>query len=49
MLGGGNAKLLGEIPPYCRLGANPNAFEGGFRLWMDADELSGLFPEAPAP
>ncbi|MFN8378626.1 MAG: ROK family protein [Anaerolineae bacterium] len=39
VLGGGNAKLLDTIPPYCRIGANSNAFQGGFRLWMAATEL----------
>jgi len=33
VLGGGNAKKLGELPPNARLGANENAFLGGFRLW----------------
>jgi predicted NBD/HSP70 family sugar kinase len=33
VLGGGNAKLLKELPPGCRLGDNANAFTGGFRLW----------------
>jgi polyphosphate glucokinase len=33
VLGGGNAKLLKELPPNARLGANENAFLGGFRLW----------------
>ncbi len=33
VLGGGNAKLIDKLPPRCRLGANANAFEGGFRLW----------------
>jgi polyphosphate glucokinase len=33
VLGGGNAKLLKELPPNCRPGANENAFVGGFRLW----------------
>jgi polyphosphate glucokinase len=33
VLGGGNAKKLGELPPGTRLGANTNAFVGGFRLW----------------
>jgi polyphosphate glucokinase len=33
VLGGGNAKLLGTVPPGCRLGDNANAFVGGFRLW----------------
>jgi polyphosphate glucokinase len=33
VLGGGNARKLGELPPNVRLGANENAFLGGFRLW----------------
>jgi hypothetical protein len=35
VLGGGNAKKVGELPPGTRLGANANAFGGGFRLWED--------------
>ena len=33
VLGGGNAKLLKKLPPYCRVADNANAFVGGFRLW----------------
>ena len=33
VLGGGNAKKLDALPPNARLGANENAFTGGFRLW----------------
>lgn len=33
ILGGGNARLIVEMPPRCRIGANSNAFPGGFRLW----------------
>jgi polyphosphate glucokinase len=36
VLGGGNARELGELPPNCRLGHNEDAFLGGFRLWVDA-------------
>lgn len=36
VLGGGNAKLLKELPPNARLGANTNAFVGAFRLWDEA-------------
>jgi len=36
VLGGGNSKLLKEIPPGARLGSNGNAFLGGFRLWEKA-------------
>jgi polyphosphate glucokinase len=34
VLGGGNAALLKELPPHCRLGDNANAFLGGFRAWQ---------------
>ena len=45
VLGGGNAVHLGdELPPRCRVGANANAFPGGFRLWTDA-----AVPKAPRP
>jgi polyphosphate glucokinase len=37
VLGGGNARKLEELPPNVRLGANEDAFLGGFRLWLDAD------------
>lgn len=33
VLGGGNAKVLKDLPHGVRLGANSNAFVGGFRLW----------------
>jgi polyphosphate glucokinase len=33
VLGGGNAKLMKDLPSDVRLGANANAFVGGFRLW----------------
>ncbi len=33
VLGGGNAKKLEDLPAIARLGANDNAFLGGFRLW----------------
>ena len=36
VLGGGSAERVGELPPNCRLGANEDAFRGGFRLWLDA-------------
>jgi polyphosphate glucokinase len=35
VLGGGNARELGELPPNCRIGANEDAFLGGFRLWIE--------------
>jgi polyphosphate glucokinase len=33
VLGGGNARKLPQVPDGVRLGANSNAFLGGFRLW----------------
>jgi polyphosphate glucokinase len=38
VLGGGNVKLLKELPRGCRVGQNANAFVGGFRLWDGADD-----------
>jgi len=35
VLGGGNAKLLEELPDGVLLGDNANAFAGGFRVWDD--------------
>jgi polyphosphate glucokinase len=37
VIGGGNVKQLGALPPRCRAGENANAFRGGFRLWPGAD------------
>ena len=42
LLGGGNAKLMTNLPPHVILGANSNAVEGGVRLWQDPDELKIL-------
>ena len=33
VLGGGNARLLKDLPKNVRLGENENAIQGGFRLW----------------
>lgn len=41
VLGGGNAKLLKDLPPNSRLGNNGNAFAGGFRLWQQNDADDG--------
>ena len=35
VLGGGNAKLLKDLPPGARLGENANALKGGIRLFQD--------------
>jgi len=42
VLGGGNSKKAGKLPPEVRLGANTNAFVGGFRLWQKAHEYKNL-------
>jgi hypothetical protein len=33
VIGGGNAKLIKDLPPGVRLGHNMTAFRGGMRLW----------------
>ncbi len=35
VLGGGNARLLSELPRFVRLGSNDNAFRGGAAMWRD--------------
>ena len=42
LLGGGNAKLMNNLPQNVILGANSNAVEGGLRLWQHPDELKTL-------
>lgn len=37
VLGGGNVRLLEELPEGSRRGDNDNAFVGGFRLWQQED------------
>jgi polyphosphate glucokinase len=41
VLGGGNARLLKELPINSRIGSNNNAFTGGFRLWDTASDDAG--------
>jgi polyphosphate glucokinase len=41
VIGGGNAKLLRELPAGVRLGTNVNAFVGGYRLWKGAQGRAG--------
>ena len=36
LLGGGNAKLMEDLPSHITLGANSNAIDGGIKLWEDA-------------
>lgn len=44
IIGGGNAKMLKEAPEGCILGANANAFLGGYAVWEPewADAASEL-------
>ena len=35
LLGGGNAKLMENLPSHITLGANSNAIDGGIKLWQD--------------
>ena len=53
VLGGGNAKLMRELPHGARLGHNLTAFRGGFRLWNIEDVVThpadGSAPTQPAP
>jgi len=37
VLGGGNSKMLKELPPGAQLGDNSTAFTGGVRLWESTD------------
>lgn len=37
VLGGGNAKLIKDVPPGSRVAHNQTAFRGGFRLWHSDD------------
>ena len=40
VLGGGNVRLLEELPPNCRRGTNLNAFRGGYLLWQKRARLT---------
>jgi predicted NBD/HSP70 family sugar kinase len=44
VLGGGNAKRVGDLPANVRLGANENAFLGAFRLWDPPTARPDLAP-----
>jgi polyphosphate glucokinase len=44
VLGGGNVKLLEELPRGCRAGDNANAFLGGFRAWEAETDATGKAP-----
>lgn len=44
VLGGGNVRLLKDLPALCRAGDNRKAFIGGIRLWQPAGRLSSAAP-----
>ncbi|MEO8123279.1 MAG: ROK family protein [Burkholderiales bacterium] len=49
VIGGGNLRLLKELPEGCRAGDNANAFAGGFRLWTAAPRGPQVSaPKAPS-
>jgi polyphosphate glucokinase len=41
VIGGGNVKKLGDLPPRARAGDNADAFTGGFRLWEATGAAAG--------
>jgi len=49
VLGGGNARLLKQLPEGTRAGDNANAFIGGFRLWEKTGKLADIGGEAARP
>jgi polyphosphate glucokinase len=40
VVGGGNARLLKDLPSHIIPGKNDNAFKGGFRLWDSKETLA---------
>jgi polyphosphate glucokinase len=38
LLGGGNAKLMKNLPSHVIVGANRNAIDGGIKLWQDISD-----------
>jgi polyphosphate glucokinase len=47
VLGGGNAKLVKELPAGARLGHNARAFVGGMRVWQGATPRVGRRARSP--
>jgi len=42
LLGGGNAKLMKDLPSHVILGSNSNAIDGGIKLWQET--VAGVVP-----
>jgi polyphosphate glucokinase len=47
VLGGGNARMVKELPEAARLGANSNAFLGGYRLWQENISVASSSEQLP--
>jgi polyphosphate glucokinase len=48
LLGGGNAKLMEDLPSHITLGANSNAIDGGIKLWQDKHDPATATNGEPA-
>ena len=48
LLGGGNAKLMKDLPEGVIVGANSNAIDGGLKLWQSAPQGASEGPAAVA-
>jgi polyphosphate glucokinase len=48
LLGGGNAKLMENLPSHVTLGANRNAIDGGIKLWLDKPDPATATNGGPA-
>ena len=47
LLGGGNAKLMENLPSHVTLGANSNAIDGGIKLWQDMSGPAAIVNSPP--
>jgi polyphosphate glucokinase len=48
LLGGGNAKLMKNLPSHVILGSNSNAIDGGIKLWQDMSGPAATVDSPPA-
>jgi polyphosphate glucokinase len=48
LLGGGNSKLMKNLPSHVILGANTNAIDGGIKLWEDPSISARAMIRVPA-
>ena len=47
LLGGGNAKLMENLPEHVILGSNGNAIDGGIKLWQDKSDPTTITSAPP--